>query len=75
MAAAEEEERAEKLRAEAAEAALLVARHQLDAAKQKAGDLGDLEARHWHDLNDFQLQLRAHVDERDVLLRKVSRPR
>ena len=34
-------------------------------------ELGELEERYWHDFNDFQIQLRAHVDERDVLLRKV----
>ena len=34
-------------------------------------ELGALEERYWHDFNDFQIQLRAHVDERDVLLRKV----
>ncbi len=71
MAAAEEAERAEALRAESAEAALAVARREMDAARQRAAELGELEARYWHDFNDFQLQLRAHVDERDVLLRKV----
>ena len=37
-------------------------------------ELGELEERYWHDFNDFQIQLRAHVDERDVLLRKVPHP-
>ena len=40
----------------------------------KAEELGELEERYWHDFNDFQIQLRAHVDERDVLLRKVCEP-
>ena len=74
MAAAEEAERAEALRADAAEAALGVARRELDGARARSGALGDLEARYWHDFNDFQQQLRAHVDERDVLLRKVRDP-
>lgn len=39
--------------------------------RAKAVELGELEERYWHDFNDFQIQLRAHVDERDVLLRKV----
>lgn len=39
--------------------------------RAKAVELGELEERYWHDFNDFQTQLRAHVDERDVLLRKV----
>lgn len=39
--------------------------------RAKAEELGELEERYWHDFNDFQIQLRAHVDERDVLLRKV----
>lgn len=72
MAAAEEAERAEALRADAAEAALAVARRELGAARAKAGVLGELEGRYWHDFNDLQQQLRAHVDERDVLLRKVG---
>lgn len=71
MAAAEEGERAEALRAESAEAALAVARREMEAARRRAAELGEMEARYWHDFNDFQLQLRAHVDERDVLLRKV----
>jgi hypothetical protein len=71
MAAAEEAERAEALRAESAEAALAVARREMEAARRRAAELGEMEARYWHDFNDFQLQLRAHVDERDVLLRKV----
>ena len=40
--------------------------------RAKAVELGELEERYWHDFNDFQIQLRAHVDERDVLLRKVA---
>ena len=36
-------------------------------------ELGEQEERYWHDFNDFQIQLRAHVDERDVLLRKVGK--
>ncbi|CAK0735365.1 hypothetical protein CVIRNUC_000569 [Coccomyxa viridis] len=72
MAAAAEEERAEMLRAEAAEAALAVARRELDQVRAKAVELGELEERYWHDFNDFQIQLRAHVDERDVLLRKID---
>lgn len=71
MAAAEEAERAEALRAESAEAALAVARGELAAARDRAAELSKLEARYWHDFNDFQLQLRAHCDERDVLLRKA----
>jgi len=71
VAAAEEAERAEALRAESAEAALAVAQGELAAARGRAAELSELEARYWHDFNDFQLQLRAHCDERDVLLRKV----
>jgi hypothetical protein len=74
MAAAEEEMQAEALRAEAAEAALVVAQRELDHARAKAAELGDLETRYWHDFNDLHLQLRAHLDERDALLRKVSLP-
>ena len=43
-----------------------------EQVRAKAVELGELEERYWHDFNDFQIQLRAHVDERDVLLRKVE---
>lgn len=36
-----------------------------------AQELNGHEERYWHDFNDFQLQLRAHVEERDALLNKV----
>ena len=36
-----------------------------------SSELDSLEERYWHDFNDFQLQLRAHIDERDVLVNKV----
>ena len=72
MAAAEQLLKDETLRAESAEAAVAVAQRELDQARAKAAEVGDLETRYWHDFNDFQLQLRAHVDERDVLLSKVG---
>ena len=34
--------------------------------------LDKLEESYWHEFNDFQLQLRAHVDERDTILSKVG---
>ena len=51
--------------------ALYTRSHPCVQVRAKAVELGELEERYWHDFNDFQIQLRAHVDERDVLLRKV----
>ncbi len=33
--------------------------------------LDKLEESYWHEFNDFQLQLRVHVDERDTTLSKA----
>ena len=43
-----------------------------DAFRQAASlTLDKLEESYWHEFNDFQLQLRVHVDERDTTLSKV----
>lgn len=39
--------------------------------RKEAGELAALEARYWHGFNDLQLHVRAHADERAVLLRRV----
>ena len=39
--------------------------------RKEAGELAALEARYWHGFNDLQLHMRAHAEERDVLLRRV----
>ncbi len=48
-----------------------MAQRELAGAEAQGAALGRLEARYWHDFNDLQAQLRAHVDERDALLRKA----
>ena len=39
--------------------------------RKEAGELAALEARYWHGFNDLQLHVRAHAEERAVLLRRV----
>lgn len=71
MQQAEEAEASERARAEQLEAELLQAERELSQVTASSSELDGLEERYWHDFNDFQLQLRAHVEERDVLLNKV----
>ena len=72
MKQAQEAEAAEKARADKLEAELAHAERELSELAASSSELDSLEERYWHDFNDFQLQLRAHVDERDVLLNKAS---
>lgn len=72
MQQAEEAEAAEKARADKLEAELAVAERQLSQLAASSSELDSLEERYWHDFNAFHLQLRAHVDERDVLLNKME---
>ena len=65
-AAAEELARADKLEAELAQA-----ERELSRLSASSSQLDSLEEQYWHDFNDFQLQLRAHINERDVLVNKV----
>ncbi len=44
---------------------------QADAVRTEAAELAALEARYWHGFNDLQLHMRAHAEERGVLLRRV----
>ena len=67
-----EAEAAEKARADKLEVELAHAERELSELAASSSELDSLEERYWHDFNDFQLQLRAHVDERDVLLNKAS---
>ena len=68
---AEEAEAAERARADALEAELAAAQQRLAELQAGSTELNALEERYWHDFNDFQGQLRAHVEERDALLGKV----
>lgn len=72
MKQAQEAEAAEKARADRLEAELAHAERELSELGASSSELDSLEERYWHDFNDFQLQLRAHVDERDVLLNKME---
>jgi len=72
MKQAQEAEVAEKARADRLEVELAHAERELSELGASSSELDSLEERYWHDFNDFQLQLRAHIDERDVLLTKAS---
>lgn len=37
-------------------------------------EIDKLEESYWREFNDFQLQLRVHVDERDTTLNKACPP-
>ena len=67
----EEAEAAERARADALETELAAAQQRLAELQAGSTELNALEERYWHDFNDFQGQLRAHVEERDALLGKV----
>ena len=68
---AEEAQAAELARVEKLEAELGQAERELSQLGASSSELDGLEERYWHDFNDFQLQLRAHIDERDVLVNRV----
>ncbi len=68
----EEAEAAERARADAVETELAAAQQRLAELQAGSTELNALEERYWHDFNDFQGQLRAHVEERDALLGKVG---
>jgi beclin 1 len=38
-----------------------------------AAEVEALETRHWSEFNDYQLELRHHMGERDALLTKIDR--
>lgn len=69
---AEEAEAAELARVEKLESDLAQAERELSELGASSSELDGLEERYWHDYNDFQLQLRAHMDERDVLVNRVG---
>lgn len=71
---AEEVEAAELARVDKLEAELAQAERELSELGASSSELDGLEERYWHDFNDFQLQLRAHIDDRDVLVNKVHAP-
>ena len=68
---AEQAEAAELARVEKLESELAQAERELSELGASSSELDGLEGRYWHDYNDFQLQLRAHMDERDVLVNRV----
>lgn len=67
-------EAAELARVEKLDAELGEAERELSQLGASSSELDGLEERYWHDFNDFQLQLRAHIDERDVLVNRVCSP-
>ena len=71
MAAAREAEAGERLRAARLKTEADLAELELSQLQEAAADLQGLEQRYWHDFNDFQRQLQAHVEDRDALLSQV----
>lgn len=69
---AEKAEAEERVRADKLEAEVAQAERELSELSASSIELDSLEERYWHDFNDFQIQLRAHIDERDVLLNKME---
>lgn len=56
-----------------AEASLAAVQRELAAQQAIAADIAALEERYWHDLNEYQLTLQQHINERDSLLNKIDR--
>ncbi len=71
MADVREAEAGEKLRAVRLRSEADSAELELSQLQEAAAELQGLEQRYWHDLNDFQRQLQAHVEDRDALLTQV----
>ncbi|GIL49364.1 hypothetical protein Vafri_5664 [Volvox africanus] len=69
----EQERDQERARAEVLESELAVVVSELGSLSAAAADLDSLEERYWNDVNDFELLLRAHTDERGALLAKIDR--
>ncbi len=72
LAAARAEEAVQRKRASAAEAQLAAEERELTELRAAAEELSNAEQCYWHQFNDFQMRLRAHVEERDAILRRVS---
>ncbi|GLI61251.1 hypothetical protein VaNZ11_003559 [Volvox africanus] len=69
----EQERDQERARAEVLESELAAVVSELSSLSAAAADLDSLEERYWNDVNDFELLLRAHTDERGALLAKIDR--
>ncbi len=51
----------------AAERELAAAQAELASVEARSAELSGQEERYWHSLNEFQLRLQEHMDERDAL--------
>lgn len=73
LAAAEAEVGAERRRAQQLEAELAAVAAEQAGAAAASAELNALEERYWHEHNEYQLLLAAHIEERDGLLAKIDR--
>lgn len=55
-----------------AERELAAAQGELAAVEARSADLSGQEERYWHSLNEFQLRLQEHMDERDALAHRCG---
>jgi len=69
----QEEEEAERSRTQQLQQQVADVRAELQSLQAAAADIDALEERYWHDYNDYQLQLKVHIEERDALLNKIDR--
>lgn len=65
-------EAAELAAADAAAASLRDAEAELARLTAATEEMDAMEARFWHDYNDFRLQLLRYVDDRDALLARIA---
>lgn len=67
----EKAERNERAKAEKAEAQLATELRRLDNLKAAADEIAVLERRYWRAVNELDLQLAAHLQDRDTVLAKI----
>lgn len=68
----QEAESRDRARAEKAEAELAAEIRRLDGLKAAADEVTALEQRYWRAFNELDLQLAAHLQERDTILAKIE---
>ena len=55
-----------------AERELAAAQAELASVEGRAAELSGQEEQYWHSLNEFQLRLQEHMDERDALAHRCG---
>ncbi|PRW18412.1 beclin 1 [Chlorella sorokiniana] len=72
LGAAQAEVAGERERLARAERELAAAQAELAAVEGRSAELSGQEERYWHSLNEFQLRLQEHMDERDALAHRLE---